>query len=144
MEAELTNRRPSLLSGVFRRHQRGRLLDWTRIVDGDWKCYCPYCSSLVVLIEEKLASSAERGWTATRRSATHHEDRPWAWLVVCQEDGSFQVTAARASDHKHQSIGPTTMDEDKLIGWLERAFQIHYAEAEHPAHLLPVWLREAA
>lgn len=137
--------RRSKLSPIYRHHSysiadggSGRLLDWTRHVDGDWRWYCPYCARLVILQEEKKPNAAEKGWSATRRAATHHEDRPWAWLIITHDDGTFTVTAARATDDAHDSLGPRHLNEEQLISWIERAFRQHWEQYGHPLNLIPV------
>lgn len=145
MRGELTGRRPSRLSTVFRRHAApdGRLADWTRHVDGDWFWYCPHCNALVILQEEKGEEAAEKVWSVTRRAATGHKDRPWGWLVETHADGTFTVTAARANEG-HQAVPPQRLDEDQLIAWIERAYVVHWDETGHPQSLLPARLRAAA
>lgn len=125
--------RPSRLSAVFRRHAMpgGRLADWTRFVDGDWTGYCPHCAQIVVLIEEKGENALQKVWSVTRRLATRHEDRPWGWRVETRADGTFAVTGARAAEG-HESFGPTDVDEDGLVRWIEKAFNAHYVAAGHP------------
>lgn len=125
---ELNGTRPSRLSPVYRKHQRDRLLDWTRCVDGDWRWYCPVCSALVILQEEKADTAKEMGWSATRRAATGHADAPWAWLIVTHPDGSYTVTGTSAS----KSFGPLDVGEDVLIRMIEKAFLNHYRKTGHP------------
>lgn len=144
MKHELTGRRPSRLSPIFRRHSlgpedqgTGRLLNWTRHVDGDWRWYCPQCYALVVLIEEKDETAKEHGWGATRRSATHHFDRPYACKIVTHADDTFTVTIARASSAGHESESHERVDEEWLVSWIENAFRRHYEQARHPASLVP-------
>jgi hypothetical protein len=138
VEDELTNRRPSALSPLFRHHSlsaskggSGRLHQWTRHVDNDWRWYCPHCHQVVLLIEEKLESAKEKSWAVTRRAATHHDDRPFAWLAIVHPDGTFTVTWARATEDTHDSGGPRRVDAETLIRWVERIFERHYDE-QHP------------
>lgn len=137
---EITNKRPSILSAVFRKHDKERLADWTRHIDCDWRWYCPHCGAIVILIEEKMESSLARSWNVTRRAATGHKDRPWAWMVICRADGDFDITAARVTD-AHEVPPPQTLTEDRLISWIERAFVRHYVEAGHPENLIPERVR---
>lgn len=123
--SELTNRRPSVLSGVFRRHSEpngARLRDWTRCVDGDWRWYCPECGEIVLLIEEKLESAAQRGWSVTQRLAARHADRPHAWRVTCHESGEFTVDGLDGV----RRYGPRRLSEDELIETIELRFRAHY------------------
>jgi hypothetical protein len=108
----------------------GSLADWTRHVDGDWIWYCPKCAEVVLLIEEKKENAREKAWTVTRRMATRHEDRPWAWRVIFHEDGDFTVIGAR-SEEKHDSFGNTRISEERLIAWIEKVFSQHYELRGH-------------
>ncbi len=140
MRHEVTGKRPSKLSGVFRYHAAPgeRLADWTRHIDVDWRFWCPYCQQIVLMIEEKQQDAAEQSWAVTRRSATHHLDRPHAWKVVVHAEGDYTVIGARATDEKHESFGPRRISEETLISWIEAAFERHYlVEAGHPADLVP-------
>lgn len=139
--AEVTYKRPTVLSGVFRKHDKERLADWTRHVDCDWRWYCSYCGAVVILIEEKLEESLERSWNVTKRAAVKSLDRPWAWLVICLNDGRYEVVSARTTESATETHGPRQLDEDTLIAWIERAFLNHYRDAGHPEHLIPERLR---
>jgi hypothetical protein len=140
MRDEVTNSRPSALSGLFRKHANrndGILRDWTRHLDIDWVFYCPECNKQVILIEEKKSGAAENYWTVTRRAATRHEDRPWGWRVTWHPDGQFSVTAARNGENGHQSVGETFMDEETLVATIVAKFKDHY---KLEGHRLPDWL----
>lgn len=133
MRDEMSNTRPSPLSAVFRKWAApdGPLADWTRCVDGDWVWYCPECYQVVVLIEEKTETSMQRAWNVTRRMATRHDDRPWGWLVVCHNDGSYSVTGARGAGDGHESFGERMLTQDDLLAWITRTFEQHYTEHGH-------------
>jgi len=134
MREEITGKRPSRLSVVYRRHasKGGRLADWTRQVDGDWRLYCPHCAALVVLQEEKDENSLQKSWSVTRRAATRHEDCPSAQLVVTHSDGTYTVTEARVSRQgRHESLGPERLTEDQFVTRIEVAFVRHCQEAGH-------------
>lgn len=127
---EVSGKRPSPLSAVFREWADGPLADWTRHLDVDWVWYCPQCGQAVVLIEEKTEASFDKHWNVTRRLATRHTDSPWAWLVVCNKDGTYSVTGAR-NNGSHQSFGERTIGQDDLLAWVTKAFEQHYSEQGH-------------
>lgn len=136
MRDEVTGKRPSVLRGVFRKHTAAgeALADWTRHLDVDWTWYCPVCARVVLLVEEKQENALQTVWNVTRRLATHHEDRPWAWRVTCHEEGEFSVTGAR-NVGPHESFGDRRITESELISWIVRVFEQHYSEQKHPKRI---------
>lgn len=99
---ELSGKRPSRLSGVFRdAYQRGPLRDWTRHIDGDWLWYCPKCKAFVLICEEKEANAAATSWEQTRLLALGHKDKPHAWRVTCHADGWFAVEGVTGDDRQY-------------------------------------------
>ena len=144
MECEVSNRRPSRLSPVFRRHTEAgaRLRDWTRHVDTDWIWYCNHCNALVVLIEEKGPQPLQRGWGATRRLGTRHEDAPLVLSAEYLGEDTWKILGCRSSStNGHESWPPQERTSDQLIDAIEQAFLHHYLEAGHPESLIPERLR---
>lgn len=140
-DGEITYRRPSRLSGVYREHAKpgGRLRDWTRHLDVDWIFYCPECGEQIIIQEEKLETAKQFSWTVTRRAATRHQDRPWAWQVIIHAEGDYTVTRVRNNGTRHESFGPERISEDVFIGWIEEAFLEHYraGESSHQSKIPP-------